>query len=170
MYIDMLNSIHWPIHFLPGYTDNFVSNEIIISGKKALDIWPYLSDAMLWPSYYSNASNVDLNGQNCLSLGLKFSFETFGFLVQAQVKEYLAPSDEEPGRIAWHGWSGEENTVDRLDVHHAWLIENLSENRVRILTQETQLGSPAKVLAQQKPNPMLNGHQDWLDGLAQVLV
>ncbi len=68
--------------------------------------------------------------------------------------------------MAWHGWSGEGDT--RLDVHHAWLIEDLSGNRVRILTQETQNGNPAKELAATKPNPMINGHQEWLDGLVEA--
>jgi hypothetical protein len=36
---------------------------------------------------------------------------------------------------------------------------------VRILTQETQKGKPALELAKTKPNLMINGHQDWLDGL-----
>jgi len=36
---------------------------------------------------------------------------------------------------------------------------------VRILTQETQEGKPAEDLAKAKPNPMINGHLDWLDGL-----
>lgn len=54
---------------------------------------------------------------------------------------------------------------DRLDVHHAWLIEELSGGCVRILTQESQVGKPAQALAIAKPNPMINGHQDWLDGM-----
>jgi hypothetical protein len=33
------------------------------------------------------------------------------------------------------------------------------------LTQESQIGKPAAALAAAKPNLMLNGHQDWLDGL-----
>jgi len=39
---------------------------------------------------------------------------------------------------------------------------------VRILTQETQKGKPAQDLAKAKPNPMINGHQDWLDGLVNA--
>jgi hypothetical protein len=50
-------------------------------------------------------------------------------------------------------------------VHHAWLVEDLDGGRVRILTQETQKGKPAAELHNTKPNPMINGHQDWLDGL-----
>jgi len=49
-------------------------------------------------------------------------------------------------------------------VLHAWLVEDLPAGRVRILTQETQLGEPAAALAEERPNPMLNGHQAWLDG------
>ncbi len=36
---------------------------------------------------------------------------------------------------------------------------------MRILTQETQKGKPAAALRVARPNPMINGHQDWLDGL-----
>ncbi|MFD9322534.1 hypothetical protein ACFWDQ_33625 [Streptomyces sp. NPDC060053] len=51
---------------------------------------------------------------------------------------------------------------------HAWLVEDLPGGRVRILTQETQIGQPAAALAGERPNPMLNGHQAWLDGLVAV--
>lgn len=56
------------------------------------------------------------------------------------------------------------NVAVRLDVHPAWLIEDLYQGRVRILTQQTQKGKPAAVLAVAGPNPMINRHQDWLDG------
>ncbi|MFJ3366593.1 hypothetical protein [Pseudomonas sp. NPDC086251] len=68
--------------------------------------------------------------------------------------------------VAWHGWAGEGDT--RLNVYHAWLIEDLSGGRVRILTQETQKGKLAKELAMARPNPMINGHQDWLEGLVSA--
>jgi len=67
--------------------------------------------------------------------------------------------------MAWHGWV-EGNAEARLDVHHAWLLEDLPGARVRILTQETQNGKPAQQLAKARPNPMLNAHQKWIDGLA----
>ena len=95
--------------------------------------------------------------------GERFYFETFGFPVDAEVVELVEPKNGQAGRIAWHGWAGEGET--RLDVHHAWLLEELDGGRVRILTQETQNGEPAKELAKAKPNPMINGHQEWLDGM-----
>ncbi|STX60711.1 Uncharacterised protein [Klebsiella variicola] len=94
-----------------------------------------------------------------------------GFTVlplREEAGKYVAPVAGQPARIAWHGWSGEENTPERLDVHHAWLLEDLPGNRVRILTQETQNGEPAKAMASTRPNPMLNGHQEWLDGLVDA--
>jgi hypothetical protein len=36
---------------------------------------------------------------------------------------------------------------------------------VRILTQESQIGDVFGEWEEQKPNKMLLGHQDWLDGL-----
>jgi hypothetical protein len=100
-----------------------------------------------------------------LADGDRFYFETFGFPVEAQCNEYVPPATGRAGRVAWHGWAGEPGTDERLDVHHAWLVEDLDGGRVRILTQETQKGKPAQALHDTKPNPMINGHQDWLDGL-----
>ncbi|EEY1041901.1 SRPBCC domain-containing protein, partial [Escherichia coli] len=153
--------------FVPGFTDNFVSNEMIISGLNVNDVWPLLSQPLLWPEYYKNSADVRFynNKGPELENGVRFYFSTFGFPVEAQVVEFIPPTEGKPARLAWHGWSGEKDTVQRLDVHHAWLLEELSGNRLRILTQETQNGVPAKDLANTRPNPMLNGHQEWLDGL-----
>ncbi|WP_442680704.1 hypothetical protein ACSBM8_05775 [Sphingomonas sp. ASY06-1R] len=161
----MMNAIEWPQGYLPGYTDNFVSNEAIVLGLTSAEIWPFLAEATRWPSYYANSANVRfLNSDSpTLALGRRFSFETFGGPIEAEVVEYVAPTREQPGRIAWHGWGGEGDI--RLDVHHAWLVEDLDGGRVRILTQETQNGAPAKGMATAWPNPMLNGHQMWLDAL-----
>lgn len=162
----MMNSIVWPQGYLPGETDNFCSNEVIVKGLTTADVWPYLAKAYIWSSYYANSSDVKLpDGAEQLQAEMVFFFKTFGFPVDAQVVEFVAPQVGEPARIAWHGWAGDEGSAERLDVHHAWLIEDLEGGRVRILTQETQNGQPAKELAQAKPNPMINGHQDWLDGL-----
>lgn len=160
-----LNAIHWPEGFLPGLTDNFSSNEVIVAGLSAADVWPLLSNPFRWPGYYANSANVrirDGTGPG-LAAGTRFYFETFGFPIEALCNEHVLPIGDQPGRLAWHGWAGEGET--RLDAYHAWLIEELSEGRVRILTQETQRGRPAQELRDARPNPMINAHQDWLDGL-----
>jgi len=161
-----MSDIIWPAGYVPGYTDNFCSNEVIVTGLTTADVWPLLNTPHMWPTYYANSANTrfhDGKGPE-LAPGVRFYFETFGFPVEAQVVEYTPPTKGQAARIAWHGWAG-STPEDRLDVHHAWLIEELSGGRLRILTQETQVGQPAKALALAKPNPMINGHQDWLDGL-----
>lgn len=165
-----MHAIHWPEGFVPGFTDNFASNEVIVAGLSATDIWPWLADASRWPGYYANSANVRFHDEAGPRLedGTRFDFETFGFPVEARCNEYVPPAAGEPGRVAWHGWAGPEGTDERLDVHHAWLVEDLDGGRVRILTQETQKGQPARTLATARPNPMINGHQDWLDGLVEA--
>lgn len=69
-----------------------------------------------------------------------------------------------PGRLSWTA-KQDRTPEEQLDVLHAWLWEDLPAGRVRILTQETQIGRPAAALAEARPNPMFNGHQAWLDGL-----
>lgn len=162
-----MSDILWPAGYVPGFTDHFVSNEIIVDGLSTADIWPWLNTPALWPSYYPNSAEsrfYDGAGPQ-LSAGARFFFKTFGFPVEAQVAEHVPPAPGQAARVAWHGWAGEEGAADRLDVHHAWLIEDLSEGRVRILTQETQKGQPAVALANDPAQPMIHGHQLWLLGM-----
>lgn len=161
-----MSDIVWPEGYVPGFTDNFASNEVIVTGLTVADIWPLLNTPSLWPSYYSNSANIrfyDDKGPE-LENGVRFYFETFGFPVEAQVVEHFAPVAGQAARVAWHGWAG-STQEDRLDVHHAWLLEDLSGGRLRILTQETQRGKPAQALASAEPNPMINGHDQWLKGM-----
>jgi hypothetical protein len=161
-----MNEIHWPQDYLPGMTDNFVCNEVIVAGLTAVAAWRLLDDTTAWPTYYHNAAEIrfhDGSGPR-LSPGARFRFTTFGFAVEAQVLEHVPPEAGQAGRVTWHGWV-EGDSEHRLDACHAWLFEDLPGKRVRILTQETQFGAPARALALTRPNPMLNAHQDWLDGL-----
>ena len=49
--------------------------------------------------------------------------------------------------------------MELLDLIHAWLLKELPGNRLRILTQESQIGKPAAKLA--GTNIMIDGHQSW---------
>ena len=162
-----MHAIHWPEGFVPGFSDNFCSNEVIVASLCASEVWPFLAEPARWPTYYRNCSDIALpaGAGPELALGVSFFFRTFGFPIDAQTVEYVVPMAGQPARLAWHGWSGSADAPDRLDVHHAWLIEDLPGGRVRVLTQETQNGAPARELARTVPNPMINGHQEWLDGL-----
>lgn len=161
------NAITWPQRYTPGTTDNFVSNEVIVAGLRAAQIWPLLIDTASWSTYYENCADFSYpdGGGSELSAGRHFRFSTFGFPpLDAEVLECQAPAAGSPGRLGWRAWQGGDVDTS-LDVYHAWLIEDLPGDRVRALTQESQIGKPAAELATSKPNVMLNGHQDWLDGL-----
>jgi len=167
-------AIIWPRKFLPGFTDNFVTNEVIAKGLSAAQIWNLLADISKWESYYNNVSQITPpSGGTVLKKGDTFKFSTFGFpVLTCPVEESVAPDHGLPGRLAWSAkLEGTENKYvtsnsrDEVDVYHAWLIEDMDSNRVRILTQESQIGVPAADLGAKKPNLMLLGHQDWLEGL-----
>ncbi len=164
------NAINWPEKYLPGTGDNFVSNEVIVQGLTAAHVWQYLTDTSTWESYYDNVADISFpqGGGPVLKDDLAFSFGTFGFPpLDAHVVEFEAPAEGVPGRLSWV--AGQDGPpARRLDVLHAWLVEDLPDGRVRILTQESQIGEPAAELAKQVPNPMLNGHQAWLDGLVRA--
>ncbi|ADI08281.1 hypothetical protein SBI_05161 [Streptomyces bingchenggensis BCW-1] len=161
------NAINWPERYLPGTGDNFVSNEVIAKGLSAADVWPFLVDTSTWESYYDNVADISFpqGGGPELRADIHFRFGTFGFPpLDAHVVEFQGPAAGVPGRLSWTARQG-GSPEEQLDVLHAWLVEDLPGGRVRILTQETQIGRPAAALAGQRPNPMLNGHQAWLDGL-----
>lgn len=164
-----MHSIVWPKGYVPGYADNYVSNEMIIKDLSIDAVWENLVNTSVWDKYYSNMADVEFYNEKgpYLKEASRFKFKTFGFPIEAEITEFVPPFDGEPGRIAWHGWNEVDNQNERLDVIHAWLIEDLPGNRVRILTQETQNGKPAIELANTRPNLMLNGHQAWLDGLVE---
>ena len=164
----MQPSIKWPEQFLPGKTDNYVSNEVIVTGITANQVWTFLADITKWESYYSNCSQITPPASGpVLQKGDKFSFSTFGFPpLPCEVWECSPPTTSSPGRLAWRAHQ-DGDVHSFLDVYHAWLVEDLDYGAVRILTQESQIGEPAAQLATVKPNPMLNGHQEWLDGLVK---
>ncbi|KAF2704787.1 hypothetical protein K504DRAFT_506754 [Pleomassaria siparia CBS 279.74] len=160
------SSIIWPEHFLPGTTDNWVSNERIVKDISAQQIWALLSDITKWESYYKNCAQITPpDSGSTLNKGDVFKFSTFGFPpLTCTVVESVAPQQSQEGRLAWMS-----KTDDGFEVYHAWLVEDLQGARVRILTQESQIGGIFKEWEEQKPNKMLLGHQDWLDGLVKAI-
>jgi len=165
----MQSAIIWPKKYLPGTTDNFVTNEVIVAGLKAPQIWSLLNDITQWETYYDNCSQITppASGPK-LSEGDTFKFSTFGFpVLDCTVEESVTPATGKAGRLAWSAeLDGDADSA--VAVYHAWLVEDLEGGRVRILTQESQKGKPAAELAGVKPNKMLLGHQDWLDGLVSM--
>lgn len=166
-----MESINWPKKYTPGMTDNFVSNEIVVADLNAAAVWECIIDTTMWPSYYSKAADIafrDGDGPK-LREGSRFFFLTMGYLVEAVVEEFVPPQRGQAARLAWSGLIGDsDDAASLLDVYHAWLFEDLSGERVRIVTQESQIGQPARDMAIAVPNPMLNAHQEWITGLART--
>lgn len=162
---------HGQIPFQTGFTDNFASNEIIVPGITAEEVFASLPDTCIWPTYYDNVDDVYFYHHDgpMLKKDTCFRFKTFAFPFEAQVIDFERPSQGKPGRLAWHGWA-EGDADHRLDVVHAWLIEDMPKGRVRILTQESQKGKPAKDLFNTNPDTMNIGHQDWIKGLARTVL
>ena len=53
-----MNAINWPEGFVPGYSDNYCSNEVIVAGLSTQDIWPLLNTPSLWPAYDQTSANA----------------------------------------------------------------------------------------------------------------
>ncbi len=162
----MLNEIFWPEQYLPGTTDNFASNEVIVKDLSIADVWPLLVKPAMWATYYENCSDATFkeDGHDELYPSAQFFFKTFGFPIDAEVTE-LVPERDGVARLAWHGWA-EGDAEHRLDVIHAWLLEELPGGRLRILTQESQIGKPAAAMA--GTCTMIDGHQAWLNGMVKT--
>ncbi|PYE18389.1 hypothetical protein C7410_12291 [Paraburkholderia silvatlantica] len=161
-----MSEIIWPEDYLPGTTDFYVSNETIVAGLSAGDVWPFLSDTRHWPNVHTPLAQIRFHDDSGSSLrfAARFQFLYGDTLVQAEVNEYVAPDAGHSGRLAWHGWV-EADGGKVLEAHCAWLIESLSGGRVRVVWQESLTGPVAKELAAQRPNPAVAAHQDWVDAL-----
>lgn len=166
------NAIIWPSRFRPGFVDNWVSNEVIEANLSAADIWPLLATITKWESYYLNCSQIapPQHGPT-LQRGDVFKFATFGLpQLSCSVEECVEPAAGVPGRLAWRGWMDGDGAGENLaaEAYHAWLVEDLDGGRVRILTQESQVGEVVVQMREADPKMMLNGHQDWLLGLVRA--
>ena len=88
---------HGQIPFQTGFTDNFASNEIIVPGITAADVFANLLDISIWPSYYDNVADVYFyNHDGPILKKTRFRFKTFGFPVEAEIIELEKPSQGKP--------------------------------------------------------------------------
>jgi hypothetical protein len=146
--------IHWPPGFEPAETDVFVHNEIRIKAPPKV-IWANLINAVEWPSWYSNSSDVRITGPSNTTLreNSHFLWKTFGFAVDSKVHEFAPES-----RIGWFG--------DGVGIraYHTWLIIENPDGCV-VITEETQKGPSAVRFHAEKPAAMYEGHELWLQSL-----
>ncbi len=147
--------IIWPDRYAPDRTAVQVRNEIAIGAPPSV-VWAWLIRAKLWPEWYPNSRDVEIDGGTPdLSLGASFRWRTFGVLVRSTVREFVPQA-----RIAWDG------AATLLDVYHAWLIEPRHDG-CWVLTEENQNGLAARAQALFMPNRMRVGHDLWLARLKE---
>ena len=145
--------IRWPEGYAPGRAGVHVHNELEMPVSPE-SIWPWLVRAELWPTWYSNSKDVEVEGGGPdLSPGSSFRWTTFGVRLRSKVEEFV-PRE----RLAW--------SADAAGVHayHVWLIEARSSGCF-VVTEESQNGLLARLSNLMRPGNVGRRHQEWLEGL-----
>ena len=149
--------IHWPAAYLPESAPVFVHNEIV-TAVPAEVVWAWLLRAELWPSWYSNASDIHFLSHAAPDLRdrSRFRWKTFGLRLTSKVLEF-----EPPYRLAWdaHGIG--------VDAYHAWVLTPLPDGTTRVVTEEVQHGWLARLGKRINPTRIQAQHQLWLEALAR---
>lgn len=161
-----MHDINWPEDYLPATTDCFISNETIVAGLNAAQVWKVLSNPATWHASFEPIDNLAGTAGNPLVLAPDYAFGfTFGGTpVAATVKEYVAPGINQPARLSWLGQVRNAEEVI-INAHCAWLVEDLPGNRVRVLLQESLKGEAARGMADQFPNPAHVSQYAWMHGV-----
>jgi uncharacterized protein YndB with AHSA1/START domain len=147
--------IKWPDRYHPSRAPVHVVNELTIPAS-CEQVWAWLIRAPLWPSWYSNASDVRLvdRPQSELRLGTMFTWKTFGLRVKSTVQEFVPVE-----RLAWSARGL------GVDGYHAWLLLP-RQSGTHVITEETQYGALARVQRLLLPGRMRRAHQRWLENLS----
>ena len=161
----------WPKGFEPAATPVFAHNEIAVAAP-AERVFRALLDARAWPTYYENASKIELPaGVEHLGAGVRFGFTTFGVAFDAQITLFEL-------NVAL-GWTCTGGTPE-LSVHHRWLLEPEAAG-TRLVTEETNFISgfawlgPLSRWCNQKlaesgtREALPAAHERWLTELKRVL-
>ncbi|MGW1617182.1 hypothetical protein ACWCQZ_49230 [Streptomyces sp. NPDC002285] len=97
------------------------------------------------------------DGRDQLADGLTFRWTTFGIRVTSTVREFLPAR-----RLAWDGHALGSTGYHRWDLHLT------PGGGCLVVTEETQHGPAARLLAPLTRRGLLHHHQYWLEGLART--
>ena len=136
----------------------FAHNETVVASNPE-DLWERLVLAERWPRWYSNARFVKTVDDKPLTLGVEFTWLTFGLPIESVVTHF-----DKPYSLGWcwksRGWAG------AAWGYHGWRLEKLAVG-TRVVTEEAQRGFIPWALRPML-RPMLHaGHQLWLHDLAK---
>jgi hypothetical protein len=148
------DGVRWPARYAPENAPVHVRNELHMDVAPDV-VWAWLVRARLWPTWYSNAANVEyLNSTSPdLVAAAQFRWRTFGVTVESTVLEFV-----ERERIAWDAQGR------GVDAYHAWVIRGTPDG-CHVLTEETQHGWLARLGDVITPRRMRKYHQVWLEAL-----
>lgn len=160
-YYQPQKAINWPKEFLPGFTDNYASNEVYTKTNTPEELWQFLEDGGMWTKYSDAITDFKPIEQESykLKLGTKFSCKKYGTSLKCEVIELQKPFGQVEGRISWKMTADDPKTFECVQ---GWLLERYMDGRTRILTQESAKGSVAQ---KNKGNTVINMHQNWINGL-----
>ncbi len=148
--------IRWPQAYEPERATFTISNSITIAAPPQI-VWEELIRASDWPSWYSGASNVvvegDTNGR--LEAGSTLRWRTMDQNLVTRVVEFVPPY-----RMGW------ESRQATLKAYHAWLLIPTVEG-TRVVTDESQFGLLAHLQLAFLPNKLRDLHDVWLAALKE---
>jgi hypothetical protein len=144
----------WPQGTAPEGAAVFAHNDRVMSAP-ADKVWAWLVRAVMWPQWYTNASRVRLDGSgDSLEAGMTFRWVTFGTPLRSEVAEF-----QPPAHLGWLWW------CYGAYGYHGWDLYPLRHG-TRVVTEETQRGPRAVLLAQPLHLALLIAHHHWLQRLA----
>jgi hypothetical protein len=150
----------WPERYEPGTTDNYVSNEIIVAGLTTADVWPFLNNTSGWPTYYEGSGPE-------LRQGARFRFSTFSFPVEARSRSMSArPIASRPAVLGTAGWKVRRRrgwTFTMRGCLRTCPVAECESLPRRDADRKARSG-----VGPDETQPMLNAHQEWIEGLARV--
>jgi uncharacterized protein YndB with AHSA1/START domain len=151
------STIRWPAEHRPEVSRFLAVNELQIDADPE-DVFAWLRQPDLWPSFYGNARLVrHLEGPwPRVELGTRFRWLTFGAFITSEIVEY-----DPPERLAWSA----KGLGSR--GHHVWLLRR-QEGGTFVHTEETERGWGIAIVKPALRPLMVRQHQRWLEGLADA--
>jgi len=148
--------IHWPADIVPAEAAVFGHNEYLMRASPSA-VWAWLIRAGAWERWYSNCKRLRFRdgarGPD-LSLGVRFTWITFGVPVDCTVTEF-----EPEYCLAWRGGGA------GASGYHGWVIDPTPEG-CRVVTEEAQTGLVPRLGAPLLRRLLVRAHQNWLECLA----
>ncbi len=148
--------VRWPDGLAPAVCPVVAHDELEVEVTPAA-FWARLIDATRWHEDYANCRRLVIHGGgDRLAPGTRFSWTTFGVRVTTEVDGF------EPERYL--SWTGRGLGARG---HHVWLIA-ATPRGCRIVTEETQAGFAAHLLAPLLRRGLHRHHPRWIAGLARA--